>query len=479
MPKILSKQPADKLTKIVATIGPVTETEEVLEKLILAGMNVARFNTKHGTPEWHHERILRVKKVAQKLGRPVGVLLDLQGPEIRINLPEEYQETGYVVETGDKVYFSADENSDKPNLVLVPEGVIEVIESGQLILTDDGLCQYEAIKKEGSTIEAEALDSFTIKQRKTLSMPGVVANMPALIDNDLAQLDGAQDEDIDFVALSFARTGEDIKILRKELEKRKLGAGIIAKIENQPALDNIEEIVDLSDGIMIARGDLGVEVPYEQLTYWQRLIIDLCRQYAKPVITATHMLETMIDNPMPTRAEVSDVAHAIYDLTDAVMLSGETTIGKYPVKAVAVQARIAEFNEKHVEVKMSECLSCEYAPNVAYAAVNLLHSQPVEIDQVICVTETGATASFISRNRPNVPVHVLTNNNRVYQQLSLNFGVVPHMVDWNGKQIPNAHALIDWIGSVDWLKKGQNVLIIYGAQLKEGTTDTLSIVTVK
>ncbi len=478
MPKILSKQPADKLTKIVATIGPATETEEILKKLILAGMNVARFNTKHGTPEWHHERILRVKKVAKELGRPVGVLLDLQGPEIRINLPEEYQESGYSVNEGDKVYFSSDSSVDKPNLVLVPQAVIDVIKPGQLILTDDGLCQYEAIKKDESLVEAEALDDFEIKQRKTLSMPGVVTDMPALIDNDLAQLDGARDEEIDFVGLSFVRNKEDIQILRKELEKRNLHADIIAKVENQAALDNLDEIIEVSDGIMIARGDLGVEVPYEQLTYWQRTMIDRCRQYSKPVITATHMLETMIEHPMPTRAEISDVAHAIYDLTDAVMLSGETTLGKYPVKAVEVQARIAEFNEKHAEVKLSECLSCEYAPNVAYAAASLLHSQPVNIDQVICVSASGLTASFISRNRPKVPVHVLTSDPRVFQKMTVHFGVIPHMVSWNGEEIPNAHALIEMIGDVDWLKKGQNVLIIYGSKLEHGKTDTLSIVTV-
>ncbi|HQM15678.1 MAG TPA: pyruvate kinase [Candidatus Woesebacteria bacterium] len=478
MTKVLSSQPNGKLTKIVATIGPATETEEVLKKLILAGMNVARFNTKHGSPEWHHERIVRVKKVAKELNRPVGVLLDLQGPEIRINLPEAHKETGYSVKEGDSVFFASDESVKKPNLVLIPANVVEAIEPGQIILTDDGLCQYEAVKKEGKLVEAAALGNFTVKQRKTLSIPGVVTDMPALIDNDMAQLDGARDEEIDYVGLSFVRDKKDIEILRKELEKRGLHADIIAKVENQAALDNLDEVIEASDAIMIARGDLGVEVPYEQLTYWQKMMIQKCRDQAKPVITATHMLETMIESPMPTRAEISDVAHAIYDLTDAVMLSGETTLGKYPVKAVEVQAKIAKFNEKYATVNMSGCLNCDYTPNLAYAAVNLLHCQPVQIDHVICVSSSGATAAFISRNRPKVPVHLLTDNERVYQKMTLYFGVIPHLVHFEDDQILNAADLIKKIGKVDWLKKGQKVLVTFGKKMAKGTTDTISIVTI-
>lgn len=479
MPKILSKQQVDKLTKIVATIGPATETEETLKKLILAGMNVARFNTKHGTPEWHHERILRVKKVAKELRQPIGVLLDLQGPEIRTDLPEPFKEAGYPVEEGDLVYFASDEKVNKPNLVLVPKEVIDVITSGQVILTDDSMCQFEAISKKDGVVKSAALDKFVVKQRKTLSIPGVVTDMAALTKNDLAQLDGASDDDIDFVALSFVRDKKDIEILRKELKKRNLHAAVMSKIENQAAIDNIDEIIEASDAIMIARGDLGVEVPYEQLTFWQKTLIRKCRAYAKPVITATHMLETMVEHPMPTRAEVSDVANAIYDLTDAVMLSAETASGKYPVKSVAVQAKIARFNETKTEVEMSRCLNCDYASNVAYAAVSLLHSQPVKIDQVISVSAGGSTAAYISRNRPKVPVHVLTTNKQTYQRLTLYFGIIPHLVEWDDDKVPGAHELIKKIGKVDWIKKGQNILVTFGSYMGEDSTDSLSIVTVK
>jgi pyruvate kinase len=474
------QKPVTKLTKIVATIGPATETEEILKELILAGMNVARFNTKHGTPKWHHERILRVKKVAAELNLPVAVLLDLQGPEIRINLAEELQESGFEMKEGEVAYFTSNQDLKKKNLIFVPENALDVIEPGQLILTDDGLCQFEAVKKGNKTVEAVALDSFTVKHRKTMSIPGVVTDMPVLVENDYVQLDGIQNNEVDYVALSFVRDRNDVLTLRRELEKRNLTAAIIAKIENQAALDNLDEIIEVSDGIMVARGDLGVEVPYEELVYWQRLMIKKCRDQAKPVITATHMLETMIDHPLPTRAEISDVAHAIYDLTDAVMLSGETTIGKFPVKAVETQAKIAQFNEKHIEVDMVACVNGDDEMNIAYAAANLLYQQAVKIDAIICISATGATAAQIARNRPKAPQHVITSDQRVYQQLSLYYGVYPHLVDWTEKDtILNAEQLLEKLAKRQWLKSGQKILVLHGPHVRAaGETNTLSIIKV-
>jgi pyruvate kinase len=466
-----------KLTKIVATIGPATETEEALSQIVKAGVDVARFNTKHGTPEWHHERILKVRKVEQQLGKPVGILLDLQGPEIRINLPDE---GSIKMEPGETAFF-ATEPIDKPNLVLVPRNVLDVIEPGQLLLIDDGFCQFEAIEKDNNFIEVKALDKFIVKHRKSMSIPGVVTDMPVLVENDYVQLDGIQDDIVDYVALSFVRNKQDILGLRQELDKRNLTAGIIAKIENQAALDNLQEIISVSDGVMIARGDLGVEVPYEELIYWQRRMIQVCREQAKPVITATHMLETMIDQPLPTRAEISDVAHAIYDLTDAVMLSGETTIGKYPVRAVETQAKIAQFNERFTEIEIKDCSIPNDESNIAHAASHLITSQPTEIEAVVCLTETGHTASLIARNRPNMPVHVVTGSDKVYHQLTLHYGLIPHKVDWpREEELLNATNLLNKMGQVPWLKSGQRVLVLHGPEWrKPGETNTLSIVTVE
>jgi pyruvate kinase len=477
----MDKQPVKKLTKIVATIGPASDSEEKLRAMMLAGMNVARFNTKHGTPEWHHKRIVRTKKIAKELNLPVGVLLDLQGPEIRINLQEKDQKNGFEMKEGDLAYFTCDTTTDKENLISIPSNVIDVLESGQLILIDDGLCQFEVIQKEGKTVEAVALDDFTVKHRKTMSIPGVVTDMPVLIENDYVQLDGIQNNEVDYVALSFVRDKNDILNLRRELEKRNLTAGIVAKIENQAALDNLDEIIEASDCIMIARGDLGVEVPFEELVYWQRLMIKKCREQAKPVITATHMLETMIENPYPTRAEISDVAHAIYDHTDAVMLSGETTIGKYPVKSVETQAKIAAFNEKYAEFEVMPCTNDSNGYNIAFAAVNLLHMQPIEVDAMLCISATGRTAAQLSRNRPKVPVHVLTSDDRVFQKLSIYFGVIPHLVSWDEQdKIPNASQLLKKIKGVAWLQPGQKILVTHGPHIKAGgATNTLSLVTVE
>ncbi len=466
-----------KLTKIVATIGPATETEEMLTKLIQAGVNVTRFNTKHGTPEWHHERILRVRKVAKELDTAVAVLLDLQGPEIRINLPDG---ESFDMEKGDKAFFSFNEDLDKENLIIIPENVVKLIEPGQLIITDDGLCHYQAVDTGKDYIVAEALDSFTVKHRKTMSVPGLVTDMPVLIENDYVQLDGIQDNEVDFVALSFVRNKADVLNLREELKKRKLTAGIVAKIENQSAIDNIEEIIEASDAVMIARGDLGVEVPYEELIHWQRKMIQLCREQAKPVITATHMLETMIENPVPTRAEVSDVAHAIYDRTDAVMLSGETTIGKYPVKSVEVQAKVSKFNEQYVETDLQPCAFGNQT-SIAHSAAALAVSPAAELDAVICLTETGKTASLLAKHRPTIPVHVVTATEEVYRKLALTFSVIPHLVDWpEHEELLNADSLIKKLGKVDWLKSGEKVLVVHGPSWREaGETNTLSIVEVK
>lgn len=473
----MNKHPAEKLTKIVATIGPVTETEEALEAIIKAGVNVARFNTKHGTPEWHQERMLKVRKVEKKLGIPVAILMDLQGPEIRINLPDEGE---FEMKLGETAVFS-DQELDKPNLIMIPENVTDVMESGQLVLIDDGLCQFEVTKKGKDFVRAKALDDFVVKHRKTMSLPGIVTDMPVLVENDYVQLDGIAHNEVDYVALSFVRNRDDVLTLRKELEKRNLTAGIISKIENQAALDNLEEIIEVSDGLMIARGDLGVEVPYEELVYWQRKMIEACREQAKPVITATHMLETMIDHQLPTRAEISDVAHAIYDRTDAIMLSGETTIGKYPLKAVETQARIAKFNERFVQPALVECTFGDGETNIVHAASNLVINQPADIDAVICLTERGKTASLIARNRPNLPVHVVTSTDKVYHQLNLFFGLIPHKVDWpREEELLNATELLKRIGKVDWLEPGQKVLVLHGAAWRQpGRTNTMSIVTVK
>lgn len=446
-------------------------------------MNVARFNSKHGTPEWHHDRISRVKQAAKELNRPVAVMLDLQGPEVRITLADEFADSGYDVKDKETVIFT-DNKDKKPNgekVIYLPENIVDSIELGQTILIDDGLCHLEVTAKNDDFFEAAAIGDFIIKNRKTTSFPGFVTDMPVLIENDYLQLDGIKNDEVDFVALSFVRNKSDILTLRRELEKRNLTSGIVAKIENQEALLNLDEIIEASDAVMVARGDLGIEVPYEKLIRYQRKIIKKSREQVKPVITATHMLETMVTNSFPTRAEISDVAHAIYDLTDAVMLSAETTIGKYPLKTVRIQSKIAHYNEKYIEPNYLECVDENGVSNVINAVSHLLTSDSFDFDFIVCLTETGRTAALVSRNRPKVPIHAITSTRRVYDKLSLNFGIIPHLVDWPmKKKLVNAKALLAQLTKDKWLKPGKKALVLHGPRWGEpGHTNTMSFLTVE
>jgi pyruvate kinase len=470
-----------KSTKIVATIGPATETEETIEKLIKAGMNVARFNTKHGTPEWHQERMLRVRRVAERLQTPVAVLVDLQGPEIRINVPDT---AGFAVSDGDRVTVTANPG-ENPHVISVPQDVIDVLAVGNTILIDDGLGEFEVIEKNGADLTIAAHGSFTVGNRKTLNTPGVVIDLPSLIPNDFVFLDALTGADVDYIALSFVRNAQDIQILREEMQKRNCVTAIMAKIENQSALDNIEEIIRASDAVMVARGDLAVEVPFEQLAFWQKKIITRCRQLAKPVLTATQMLKSMVENPRPTRAEVTDVANAVYDGTDAVMLSEETTIGKYPVEAVATQAKIAQFNEQHLNLPELAVTRLSPADDIAFAALSLLNdceTQPdaTQVKEVVCLTETGTTARLLARYRPDLHVHALTSSTQTYSQLALVHGVIPHVVELpEHNQLGQSDELLKIIRSLNIAQPGELILVIRGMVWKEpGKTSTLSLVSI-
>lgn len=463
------------LTKIIATIGPATETEEVMEKLINAGMSVARFNTKHSSPQWHQERIARIKKVAARLGVSIGVLLDLQGPEIRINLPGEQS---FSLKEGQECTFSADANFAADKLVLIPSNVVETLQIGHTVLLDDGACELEVIAKDSQSLTLKALGDCEVKHRKTMNVPGVTVDMPALVEADYQQLDGAVGtNNLDFIGLSFVRSADDIEFLRQELEKRQIKAQIIAKIENQAALNNLAAIVKSSDGVMVARGDLGVEMPYEELVYWQKKIINLCHAHAKPVIVATHMLKSMTENPRPTRAEVSDVTHAIYDGTDAIMLSEETTIGKYPVKAVSTQAKIAAFNERHVVYLPPQIDNSDKSSAIANAVMDLIGSSKMPVDHIVILTESGESARNLARLHPRLPIIAVTAREHTYATLSLVYGVSPILVD--------ASISGDFLAVIDELKRrqlidaGQKVVMTHGIPNQVGGTNTISLLDIK
>ncbi len=331
-------------TQVVATIGPVSDSEEVLKELIQAGLGIARFNTKHNLPEWHQERMLRVKKVAKEMGASTKVLLDLQGPEVRISIPNG---TPFDVKKDEEIKFVSNQSTEE-RTVIVPADVVESLNVGNSVLLADGSCEFEITKKEDGLFVAKCLYDCTVKQSKTMNTPGVVLNMPSLTEKDMSYLTSLAGTEIDYVALSFVRSAADITNLRNKLKENNISAQICAKIENQKAIDNLDEIIAASDAVMVARGDLGVELPFYEVPHWQKVIIKKSNAANKFVITATQMLLSMIENPRPTRAEVNDIANAVYDGTNAVMLSEGTTIGKFPVKAVQTQAMIVAYHEQFV-----------------------------------------------------------------------------------------------------------------------------------
>ncbi|MCX6730636.1 MAG: pyruvate kinase, partial [Candidatus Roizmanbacteria bacterium] len=457
----------EKLTKIVATIGPACETEEQIEALITAGVNVFRFNFKHSTIDWHASRIHRVKQVAKKMKVHIGTLLDLQGPEIRINMPTENitVSVGELVTLGESVF-----SDGKKGFSCSHPDLFEFLKVGQHLIADDGAFSFTVMELKPEVI-LKCNRAGLLKNKKSLRIPGANFPFPVLVDRDFEGLKMAQRAEIDYIALSYARTADDVLVTRKEMAKYKVVAQIISKIEAKSAIDNLDEIIEVSDGIMVARGDLGIELPLEEVPYWQKIMIKKCIEKGIPVITATQMLQTMIDAPFPTRAEVSDVANATFDMTDAVMLSAESASGKYPLETVTMMKHIVKSNEsrfsadtrKHFtfRVEDNEQLLCEAAYNI----YRNLEDQKNKVSGFVVFTETGRTARMLSRYRPNVPIYAMVSNNKVGDMLTVDYGVQPvsHFTPYT-RELVSAKGIaqiVEHLKEVSTIKKGQSLVIIY------------------
>ncbi len=465
-----------KLTKIIATIGPASESIEQMEKLLDSGVNIFRFNTKHSTPDWHDAHIKQAQKIADARGFTLGILLDLQGPEIRL---ETRDKNDVAVSAGDKltIGLSFVEGID----VIIPHAqVFELVKAGQDLMIDDGFVETEIQTVSKDQLIVKIKNDSVIKHRKGVNLPGVDVDFPSLIENDIAQLDRNSRNKVDYVGLSFVRSARDVKLLRAEMEKRGMKAGIIGKIESQPALDRIDEIIAACDAIMVARGDLGIEVPIEQLAYWQKTIISKCRIAGKPVVTATQMLESMIYQPRPTRAEATDVAHAIFDGTDAIMLSGETAGGKYPIRTVEMMTRIAKWNEILRDLESYSYAGDDSTTSVAEAAVSLVKSgiKP-KIDAIVVFTETGFTAKVISRYRLPIPVIAVTDNKHTAESLTISFGVTPVVSEFPAGIFTTSQKVLSDLSGRDYVHIGDTLLVVHGHHWqKSGNTNAMAIVTV-
>ena len=412
-------------TKIVCTLGPASNNRETLKSLMEAGLSVARLNFSHGTHEQHAATVALVRSTAAELGRPVAILGDLQGPRIRIG---DLAEPIHVAD-GEDIVLVAGEDAGAGQFPTTYEDLCHDLKVGDRILVDDGLIELVALDVGTHTVTARVLHGGLIKSHKGMNLPGVAVSAPSITTKDWADVAFAVEHDLEFLALSFVRRAQDIAELREQIPKHML---VVAKIEKDSALENIESIVRASDAIMVARGDLGVELPFEEVPIAQKKIIALCNKLGRPVITATQMLESMITNPRPTRAEASDVANAIFDGTDAVMLSAETAAGAYPRLAVEAMSRIITEIERHPRVVRTDerrapsdtVVSTEQA--IAAAATSAVRS--LGAPALIVFTKSGFSARIVASHRPNVPILVLTDQERTYRQMALVWGVIPCLV---------------------------------------------------
>ncbi|REB06558.1 pyruvate kinase [Sporosarcina sp. BI001-red] len=467
-------------TKIVCTIGPASESLERLEQLIDAGMNVARLNFSHGDHDEHLQRIKAIRKVAAAKQKTIGILLDTKGPEIRTHS----MENGLIELTaGQKIDVSMQEVvGTKERFSISYDQLIDDVDKDDTILLDDGLVMLKVLGKSKAEglIHTEVMNSGELKNKKGVNVPGVSVQLPGITEKDKEDILFGIEQEIDFVAASFVRRAEDVLEIRELLENNSgSNIHIIPKIENQEGVDNIDAIIEVSDGLMVARGDLGVEIPPEEVPVIQKQLIQKCNQAGKPVITATQMLDSMQRNPRPTRAEASDVANAIFDGTDAIMLSGETAAGLYPVESVETMVRIANKIEESFDYRSFIStrrrekhgnLTDAIGQAAAYTAINL------NVNAVIAPTESGTTARMISKYRPGCPIIAVTSSEQVARRLTLVWGAYPIV----GTRVSSIDSILE--GSVEesvkhkYVTHGDVVIITAGVPVGEaGTTNLMKI----
>ena len=464
-------------TKIICTIGPASENEETLKKMCLAGMNVARLNFSHGTHEEQQKKIDLIKKVRTELNLPIAILLDTKGPEYRIRT---FKDGKVHVNAGDKFTFTVDEvEGDEKRVSVNYKGLVKDLSVGDKILVNNGLVVFEVEELKGSNANCVCLVGGDLSNRKSMSFPNKVMTGPFLSDADKQDLLFGIQNGVDFVAASFVSNKQNVLDMRAFLDEN--GGGdieIIAKIENQSGVDNAEEILEACGGLMVARGDLGVEVPFVELPAIQKRLIHKCRLLGKRVVTATEMLESMIQNPRPTRAEISDVANAVYDGTSAIMLSGESAAGKYPVEAVATMAQIAERTEQHTSYRERFYKTEFKIRNNLDAISHATCAMAIDVDAkgIVVCSVSGKTAGMVSRYRCPTDIVGMTTDEKVWRRLSLSWGVTPVLADeYSSMDVMFYNGLANakkYLG----LKEGDTVVLTGGPiNGKRGNTNTIKV----
>lgn len=465
-------------TKMICTIGPASESPEVLSKIIEAGMNASRHNFSHGDHAEHAGRINLVKELAKKYNKEIAIMLDTKGPEIRTG---KFEPKKVELKAGDNFVIYAGEEviGDTTKCTVTYEGLANDVKAGDTILIDDGLVGLKVESIDGKKINCKVMNTGFVGTHKGVNVPGVSIKLPALTEKDISDLKFGCEIGVNLVAASFIRKAADVEAIRKVLvENGGEHIQIFSKIENQEGVDNIDAIIESSDGIMVARGDLGVEIPMEKLPAVQKMIIEKCNEAGKPVITATQMLDSMIRNPRPTRAEVSDVANAIYDGTDAIMLSGESANGDWPVEAVETMAKIAVEAENQLHYEIATSKAKKHIPAIAgvisRAAANAAFE--LQASAIISSTQSGATAGRLSQCRPDCPIVAVTPDEKVAKKLALFFGVYPVV---SGKMQSTDHMMEESVKVAEkngFVKKGDTVVIAAGVPVdKIGATNLLRV----
>lgn len=465
-----------KKTKIVCTMGPATDSDEILGQLVLNGLNVCRFNFSHGSHEEHKIRMDRTKRIREELNEPIAILLDTKGPEIRTGDFEE----SIILEEGEKFVITMDDCiGNKERCTVSYKGMVDDVKLGDTILIDDGLVALKIVEIKGNDIITVVENSGKVSSKKGVNLPGVVINLPAVTDKDISDIKFGIEQGIDFIAASFVRKASDVIEIRKILEENNASdIQIISKIENQEGVENINSILQVSDGIMVARGDMGVEIPSEEVPIVQKMIIKKCNEVSKPVITATQMMDSMIRNPRPTRAEVADVANAIYDGTDAIMLSGETAAGKYPIEAVKTMNRIAIRTEETLEYKVE----AKYAYNRGITVTDAIShatcttAMDLEAQAIITCTSSGYTTKMVSKFRPQAPIIAATQSDKVMRKLSLNWGTYPVKSELGENTDEVVKASILATREAGFANSGDTVVVTAGVPVgKTGKTNLIKV----
>ncbi len=465
-----------KMTKVICTIGPKSESEEMLTKLVESGMNVMRLNFSHGDYEEHGGRIKRIREVMENTGKHIAILLDTKGPEIRTGKLENDQDV--LLEAGNKIIVTTDYSfiGNKDKIAISYPGLVNDLKPGNTILLDDGLIGLEVESISGNEITCLIKNTGELGGTKGVNLPGVSVGLPALSEKDKADLKFGCEQNVDFVAASFIRKASDVAEVRRVLDENGgHNIKIMSKIESQEGIDNFDEILELSDAIMVARGDLGVEVPAEEVPFMQKMMIRKCNKAGKPVVTATQMLDSMIRNPRPTRAEAGDVANAILDGTDAVMLSGESAKGKYPVEAVQMMAAISKRTDEFKKFKTIEKPNMDITITEAVSIGAVEASHLLDAKLIICWTKTGRAARMIRKYGPTVPILALTDNPQAARQLAVVRGVRAYVATGldrtddffeKAREVATEHE--------EDVKAGDLVVLVTGIS-ETGTTNTFKV----